>query len=160
MTEASRRGGCSGFTLVELMCVIFLLTILAGIALPVAHTMERRARELELRQELRKMRRAIDSYHFTIEAVPGLKEQQDATAEGWPDDLDVLVDGLDLGQAAEIKVKFLRRIPKDPLTGDDEWGKRSHKQDPDDDLWDGTSVYDVFTTAEGDGLDGTPYSEW
>ena len=71
-----------------------------------------------------------------------------------------LVEGVDLGLGEEKIVKFLRRIPKDPLTGDIEWGKRSHKQEPDDDLWDGTNVFDVFSLAEGDSLKGTPYSEW
>jgi general secretion pathway protein G len=70
------------------------------------------------------------------------------------------VEGLDLGLAKEIKVKFMRRIPKDPLTGTDEWGKRSNKQDPDDDLWDSVNVFDVFSLAEGKGLDGTEYKTW
>lgn len=147
-----------GFTMVELLTVLFLLTVMAGIALPVAHVMERRVRELELRQELRRMRRAIDSYHFTMKAVPNA--QTDATAEGWPEDLEVLVEGIDLGLAKEVKAKFLRRIAKDPLTGEEEWGKRSNKQEPDDDLWDGTNVYDVFSLADGEGLNGVPYKEW
>lgn len=157
MTRRDRR---SGFTLVELVCATALLAVLAGVALPVAHTMERRARELELRQNLRMMRRAIDLYHDTIAAVPSAQVNLDATAEGWPEDLDVLVEGVDLGLAKEVKVKFLRRIPRDPLTGKDEWGKRSFKQDPDDDSWDSTNVFDVFSLAEGTALDGTEYKDW
>ncbi len=153
--ERLREGG---FTLVELVCCTFLLTIMAGIALPVAHTMQRRARELELRQDLREMRRAIDAYHFTIKAVP--TAQENATAEGWPEELEILVEGLDLGLAKEVKVKFLRRIPRDPMTGEAEWGKRSTKQDADDDSWDGVNVFDVFSLAEGKGLDGTEYKTW
>ncbi|MBP7149417.1 MAG: general secretion pathway protein GspG [Acidobacteria bacterium] len=140
------------------MCVVFLASVLAGICLPVAHVMERRARELELRQTLREMRRAIDAYHYVLLSVPSA--QRSATAEDWPEDLDVLVEGVDLGLAKEIKVKFLRRIPRDPLTGEEEWGKRSNKQDPDEDSWDSVNVFDVFSLAEGKALDGTEYSTW
>lgn len=155
----SRKGrGQGGVTLVELVCVIFLLGVMAGIALPVAHTLHRRARELELRQNLRTIRRAIDAYHFVAQAVPAAKK--DATAEDWPEDLDVLVEGLDLGLAKEVKAKFLRRIPTDPLTGEAEWGKRSHKQEPESDSWDNVNVFDVYSLAEGEGLDGTEYKTW
>lgn len=154
-----RRGrGQAGVTLVELVCVIFLLGIMAGIALPVAHTLHRRARELELRQNLRTIRQAIDAYHFVAQSMPSAKKN--ATAEDWPEDLDVLVEGLDLGLAKEVKAKFLRRIPTDPLTLETEWGKRSHKQDPDDDSWDSVNVFDVYSLAEGKGLDGTEYKTW
>jgi general secretion pathway protein G len=152
------RSRAHGFTLVELLCAMTLAALLVGIALPVQHVMLRRARELELRQTLRSMRRAIDAYHSTVQVVPTAKK--DATAEDWPEDLDVLVEGLDLGLAKEVKVKFLRRIPKDPLTGSDEWGKRSNKQDPDDDMWDSVNVFDVYSQAEGKGLDGTEYKTW
>jgi general secretion pathway protein G len=153
------RRGDRGLTLVELLCAVSLMAILAGVALPVAHTMERRARELELRQSLRTMRRAIDAYHFTVQAVP-TANKKDATAENWPEDFDVLVEGIDLGLAKEIKVKFLRKVPRDPLTGKDEWGKRSSKQDPDDDMWDSQNLFDVFSLAEGTALDGTEYKTW
>ncbi len=147
-----------GFTLVELVLSISLLAMMAGLALPVAHTMERRARELELKQNLRLMRRAIDSYHFTVQAVPTAKKN--ATAEDWPEKLEDLVKGMDLGLAKEVKVKFLRRIPRDPLTGKDEWGVRGSHQDPDEDMWDGSNVFDVYSKAEGKALDGSLYKEW
>jgi len=147
-----------GVTLVELFLVVFLLTAMAGLALPVAHRLERRAKEIELKRDLREMRRAIDAYHYVVQTVPSAKK--DATAEDWPDDLDVLVEGLDLGLAKELKVKFLRRIPRDPLTGEEEWGKRSSKQDTDDEMWDSQNVYDVFSLAEGKALDGTEYKTW
>lgn len=155
----SRRAQ-AGVTLVELVLAAGLLALLAGIAMPVAHTMQRRARELELRQNLRLIRHAIDSYRYTVQAVPGAQQQTNMTAEGWPEDLDVLVEGVDLGLASGKKARFLRRIPVDPLTGEAEWGKRSSKQEPTDDMWDGTNVFDVFSLAEGEGLDGTPYKEW
>jgi general secretion pathway protein G len=156
------RGGATfcrrGFTLVELVLSVSLIVMVAGLALPVAHTMERRARELELRQDLRLLRRAIDSYHFTVQAVPSAKKN--ATAEDWPEELKILVEGVDLGLAKEVKVKFLRRIPKDPMTGKDEWGLRGFHQDADDDMWDGTNIFDVFSKAEGKALDGSSYRDW
>ncbi len=152
------RGPGGGFTLVELALTVGLLAVMAGMALPVAHTLERRARELELRQDLRMMRRAIDAYHYTCSVVPTAK--RNATAEDWPEDLDVLVEGLDLGLAKEVKVKFLRRIPRDPMTGKDEWGKRSNKQDADETTWDSVNVFDVYSLAEGKALDGTSYRDW
>jgi general secretion pathway protein G len=153
-----RRSKARGFSLVELCIVIFLMAIFAGIALPVAHTMERRAREMELKKSLREMRRALDSYNHIVQVVPSAKE--DATDANWPEELEVLVEGLDLGLAKEVRVKFLRRIPVDPLTGEAEWGKRSSKQDADDDMWDGDHVFDVFSLAEGEALDGSEYKEW
>ena len=145
-------------SLLELVLAASLVAVMAGLALPVAHTMERRARELELRGTLRQMRRAIDAYRFTVQAVP--TAHKDVTAEDWPKELEVLVEGIDLGLAKETKAKFLRHIPRDPLTGKTEWGLRSSKQDPDDTLWDGVNVFDVYSLAEGKALDGTLYSEW
>jgi general secretion pathway protein G len=109
------------------------------------------------------MRRAIDTYHFVVTVkAPQLESTAsgDVAAKGWPEELEDLVEGIDLGLGADKRLRFLRRIPDDPLTGEPEWGKRSSSQDPDDDLWDSTNVFDVFSLAEGEGLDGTPYVEW
>lgn len=161
MRRAVRKPGRQrGFSLVELICCVFLLSIMAGIALPVAHVMQRRTAELELRKTLREMRRAIDSYHHTVKAVPSAQQNLDAAAGFWPEEMEVLVEGIDLGLAKEIKVKFLRRVPRDPITGNTEWGKRSSKQEPDASTWDGVNVFDVYSLAEGEGLDGTEYREW
>ena len=149
-----------GFSIVELICCVFLLSVMAGIALPVAHVMDRRAAELELRQTLRRMRRAIDAYHHTVKAVPSVQQNLDAAAGFWPEEMEVLVEGIDLGLAKDIRVKFLRRIPRDPITGDTEWGMRSSKQEADASTWDGVNVFDVYSLAEGEGLDGTEYREW
>ncbi len=157
--SVAHHSGSRGLTFVELVVTVALLAILAGIALPVAHTMERRSRELELRRDLRMMRRAIDSYHLTLQQVPN-SPKLNATAGTWPEDLKVLVEGIDLGTARDVKVKFLRRIPVDPLTGKDEWGKRSSQQDPDNKSWDGMNVFDVFSLAEGKALDGSEYGKW
>jgi len=152
-----RRAGQAGFTLVELVCVSTLLVLMAGMALPVAHVMERRARELELKQTLRRMRRAIDAYHWTVKQVPSAKEN--ATAEDWPEDLDVLVEGLDLGLAKEIKVKFLRRIPVDPLTGEAEWDEIQADMETSLDPSQPPGIWDVRSRASGQTLDGIDYSE-
>jgi len=160
ISSLSIRSNGKGLTLVELLCALTLMALMAAVAMPVAHVMHRRAKELELKQHLRTMRRAIDSYHQVILMVPGAKQNASATDEDWPEDLDVLVEGLDLGLAKEVKAKFLRRIPVDPLTGEAEWGKRSNKQDEDDDLWDSQNVFDVFSLAEGKALDGTEYKTW
>ena len=147
-----------GFSLVELSATVALLGVMAGIALPVAHTMQRRVKELELKRELREMRRAIDAYHQLVQIVPTAKD--DATDEPWPDELEVLVEGVDLGLAKEVRIKFLRKIPIDPLTGEAEWGQRSNKQDMDDESWDSENVFDVFSLAEGTALDGSEYKDW
>ena len=160
----SHRRSARGFTFVELLCTIFLLTILAGVAMPVAYVMEKRARELELRQELRTMRRALDAYHFTVLIFKqqGVELEEGIDAAGWPEELEILVEGVDNVASADSDktLKFLRRIPKDPMTGEAEWGMRSAAQDPDDNLWDGTHVFDVYSLADGEGLDGTEYSTW
>ena len=155
-----RESGQRGFSLVELMCCVTLLVVMAGIALPVAHVMHRRAAELELRQTLRKMRRAIDAYHHTVKAVPSAQQNLDAAAGFWPEELEVLVEGLDLGLAKDIRVKFLRRIPRDPISGEAEWGMRSSKQEADASTWDGVNVFDVHSLADGEALDGTKYRDW
>jgi general secretion pathway protein G len=149
-----------GFSLVELICCVTLLVVMAGIALPVMHVMQRRAAELELRQTLRKMRRAIDSYHHTVKVVPSAQQNLDAAAGFWPEELEVLVEGVDLGLAKDIRVKFLRRIPRDPITGEEEWGMRSSKQEPDASTWDGVNVFDVYSLADGEALNGTEYRDW
>lgn len=157
MTESSIRAQrTAGFTFVELVLTVSLMAMLAGVALPLASTMERRTRELELRQDLRLLRRAIETYHLTVEIHPA--PSVNLTAEGWPEDLDVLVEGIDLG--LPVKTKFLRRIPVDPFTKKAEWGKRSKKQDPDDSMWDGVNIFDVYSLAEGTALDGSRYREW
>jgi len=154
----ARRGSQRGLTLVELITTMTIMVILAGVALPVAHTMERRRRELELRQTLREVRTAIDEYHLVIQRVP--TAQVEADDEGWPDDLEILVEGIDLGLPSGLRARFLRRIPKDPMTDDVEWGRRSSKQEPDADSWDRSHVYDIFTLSEATALDGTEYRTW
>src|SRR5712671_2585145 len=143
-----------GLTLVELIVAIAILAILAGAAVPLARTTVRREKERELRRDLWEMRDAIDRYK---DAADRGAFQIKVGSEGYPPDLDTLVKGVDVGGK---KLKFLRRIPTDPLTGDTDWGLRSMQDDPDSDSWDGNNVFDVHTKSTGTALDGTKYKDW
>ena len=149
-----RRRGQRGLTLIELIVAMTIMVILTGAALPVARTAIRREKERNLRQALWEMRDAIDRYK---DAADNQKFQVKLGSEGYPPDLETLVNGVDIGGK---KVRFLRRIPKDPMTGNTEWGMRSMQDDPKSTSWGGQSVFDVFTKAEGTALDGTKYQDW
>jgi general secretion pathway protein G len=149
-----RRHREHGLTLVELIVAIAILAILAGAAVPLARTTVRRERERELRRDLWEMRDAIDRYK---DAADRGAFQIKVGTEGYPPDLETLVKGIDSNGK---KLRFLRRIPVDPMTGNTEWGMRSMQDEPDSDSWGGQNVFDVFTKSPGTGLDGTKYSEW
>ncbi|HXP15647.1 MAG TPA: type II secretion system protein [Terriglobales bacterium] len=142
-----------GFTLIELIVATAILVILTGLALPMARVAIKRERERELRHDLWELRDAIDRYK---DAADRGAFQIKVGTEGYPPDLETLVNGVDVGGK---KVRFLRRIPKDPLTGED-WGLRSMQDDPSSDSWGGQNVFDVFTKSQGTGLDGTQYKDW
>jgi len=148
----------TGFTYVEVMITIAILTILAAVTIPVARTTIKRQRELELKAALREMRNAIDSYKKYVDA--GQIQPEGLDSEGYPPDLDKLVEGVTLQGTIDKKIKFLRRIPKDPMTSTYEWGLRSLQDDPNSTSWGRQNVFDVYTTSESKGLDGTPYSQW
>ena len=150
----ARRNREHGLTLVELIVAIAILAILAGAAVPLARTTVRRERERELRRDLWEMRDAIDRYK---DAADRGAFQIKVGTEGYPPDLETLVKGIDSNGK---KLRFLRRIPVDPMTGSNEWGLRSMQDDPDSTSWGGQNVFDVYTKAQGTGLDGTKYSEW
>ena len=143
-----------GFTLIELIVAISILTILTGLAIPIARVKVQRERERELRHDLWAMRDAIDRYK---DAADRAAFQIKVGSDGFPPDLEILVTGVDVGGK---KVRFLRRIPVDPMTGKNEWGMRSTQDDPNSDSWGGQNVFDVFTKAQGTALDGSKYSEW
>jgi general secretion pathway protein G len=143
-----------GFTLVELIVATTLLLILTSLALPLARVVIKRERERDLRRALWSMRDAIDRYK---DAADQGKFQIKVGSEGYPPDLQTLVDGVDVGGK---KLKFLRRIPIDPMTGNTEWGLRSMQDDPDSDSWGGDNVFDVFTKSQGTALDDTHYKDW
>jgi general secretion pathway protein G len=151
----------SGFTFVELLIVSTILIILASAVMPLAKVTNQRQKEAELRRALREMRTAIDK--FKDAADMGMVSPFDlrAGSENYPPDLQTLVDGVAVpNDASGRKLKFLRRIPIDPLTNSTEWGLRSYQDRPDSFAWGGQNVYDVYSKAGGTGLDGTKYRDW
>ncbi|MGH9869876.1 MAG: type II secretion system protein [Candidatus Polarisedimenticolia bacterium] len=154
----TRKHTQAGLTYLEVMITIAILLILSAAALPVAKTAIRRQKELELKSALREMRTAIDMFKKYADA--GLLQQEGLETEGYPKDLEILVDGAPQVGAIDKKLRFLRRIPKDPMTNTTEWGLRSLQDDPNSLSWGRQNVFDVYTTSESTGLDGTPYNTW
>lgn len=151
----------AGYTFVELLVVSALLMIIASAAMPLARVTVQRQREGELRRALREMRTAIDRYKDAVDTGQIGATDIQAGSEGYPKDLDVLVEGVGVANdASGRKLKFLRRIPIDPLTGSTEWGRRSYQDRADATSWGGQNVYDVYTMSEGTALDGTRYRDW
>lgn len=151
----------AGFTYLEMVATAAILMIVASAILPVARVGRIREKELELRRELRSMRNAIDKY------------QKDATetgkiggadvklgSEGYPEDLETLVEGVTQVGSVDKKLKYLRRVPVDPMTGKAEWGKRCYQDPPDSRTWCGQNVWDVYSLSEGKALDGSHYKDW
>jgi general secretion pathway protein G len=154
----TRKARTRGLTLVELIVAFTIMLILATMAVPMARSKVRRERERELRFALREMRTAIDKYKDA--ADQGLLGPTKLGSEGYPDSLEVLVEGVKMSGQATKKIRFLRRIPKDPLTNSTDWGKRSMQDDPKSSGGGGQNVFDVFTKSTEKAADGTPYSEW
>ncbi len=152
-----RDRGQAGFTLIEMVIVAAILSILAAAVIPLTHYAQKRSKEIELHADLRDMRYAIDEYKRYSDAglIP-----VDLGTDGYPPDLETLVDGVDVVGQVNKKVRFLRKIPVDPMTGEAEWGLRSYQDDPDASSWGGEDVYDVHSLSEGTALDGTKYVDW
>jgi general secretion pathway protein G len=148
------RRGERGLTLVELIVTVAILTILASAALPVVRFQVKRQNERQLRYDLWQMRDAIDKYK---DAADRAAFQIKLDSQGYPPDLETLVNGEDVQGK---KLKFLRKIPVDPMTGQADWGLRSMQDDPDSDSYGGQSVFDVYSKSQGTALDGTKYSTW
>lgn len=148
------RSGERGLTLVELIVTVAILTILASAAIPLARFQVKREKERELRYDLWSMRDAIDKYK---DAADRGAMQIKLESQGYPPDLETLVNGVEVQGK---KLKFLRKIPVDPMTGQADWGMRSMQDDPDSDSWGGQSVFDVYSKSDGTALDGTKYSTW
>ena len=149
-----RRHGEAGLTLVELIIATSIVVVLSTMAVPLARLTIQREKERQLRFDLWEMRDAIDRYK---DAADRNMFQTKVDSQNYPPDLETLVKGVDVQGK---KVRFLRRIPVDPMTGTTEWGLRSMQDDPDSDSWGGQSVFDVHTKSQGTGLDGTPYKDW
>jgi len=152
-----RRRSQAGFTLAELVTVAAIMAVLALVTLPVAKFTAKRSKEADLRQALREMRYAIDEYKRYSDAglIP-----VDLGTEGYPKKLDVLVEGVEIVGQVDKKLKLLRRIPVDPMTGKDEWGLRSYQDNSDATSWGGEDVYDVHSLSRAVGLNGVPYRKW
>lgn len=159
MKQVERKTGMrrrceQGVTLVELIIVVTIVGILATAALPIAKFQVKRSKERELRADLWEMRRAIDAYKDAADKG-GIQTKADSM--NYPPDLQTLVDGVDIQSK---HVRFLRRIPTDPMTNTTEWGVRANQDEPDSDSSGGQNVFDVYTKSQGTALDGTKYNTW
>ena len=150
-----------GFSLVEVIVVITILMIMASAAMPLARVTNQRQKEVELRRSLREMRTAIDKFKDAVDTGLIATTELRPGSEGYPPDLDTLVEGVPAANdASGRKLKFLRRIPIDPMTNGTEWGKRAYQDKPDTTSWGGQNVFDVYTTSGATALDGTKYRDW
>ncbi len=146
-----------GFTLLELIAAMTILLLLTSVALPLARTQVKRAREVELHRDLRDIRKAIDRYKDFADRgmIPSKPD-----SFGYPPDLETLVNGVPLKGAATAKYKFLRKVPIDPMTGKADWGMRAMQDDLDSRSWGGDNLFDVYSQSQDGALDGTKYSDW
>jgi general secretion pathway protein G len=147
----------TGVTLIEMVATLAIISILATGILPLSQVVYKRTKEMELRNNLRVIRKALDEHKVLVDEKvisvgPG--------ASGYPESLEILVTGVDLKTATGEKRKFLRRIPKDPMVEDGEWGLRSYADDSDSSIWGGQDVYDVYSQSDKQAIDGSYYREW
>ncbi len=150
-----------GYTFVELLIVTTILVILASAVMPLARVTSQRQREVELRRSLREVRTAIDRFKDAVDQGQIAASDLEPGSEGYPPDLDVLVDGISAANdASGRKLKFLRRIPVDPMTSSTDWGRRAYTDRPNTTSWGGGSVFDIYSKSSGTALDGTKYREW
>jgi len=156
--SSNRRRTQSGLTLVELVVAFTILITLSAMALPMARYKVRREKERDLRYALREIRTAIDKYKDMAEQQQ--LGQMKLGSENYPETLEMLVEGVKVPGATEKKIRFLRRLPRDPFTGNTEWGRRSVQDEPKSQSWGGQNVFDVFSKTMEKAPDGTAYSEW
>jgi general secretion pathway protein G len=160
-TVARSRGRERGLTLIELVCCSAIILVLASVAIPVGNTWVKRRKELELRQALREIRTAIDRFQWDVDHIQSMGMKLNGTnEEHYPEKMEWLYEGFDIGDAVGTKVKYLRRLPRDPMTGTDDWGTRSSRDKPGSFATDGLNIFDVHTKSKAIALDGTPYAEW
>ena len=150
-----------GFTFIELVVVTTILLVLASTVMPLAQVTAQRQREADLHRSLREIRTALDKFKDAVDQGLIPMTELEPANEGYPPNLEKLVDGVSVANdASGRKLKFLRRIPIDPMTKDTKWGMRSYQDDPDSRSWGGQNIYDVYTTSDGTALDGTKYKDW
>jgi general secretion pathway protein G len=156
-------GNRDGFTLLEIIIVITILSVLTAAAIPMVRNTVKREREAELRLALRQIRQAIDRYKDYVERTPNAVPIEWRTESRYPKELKLLVDGFtpaNVVGTSDARVRFLRRLPIDPMTGTNEWGMRSYKDKPDSTSWGGEDVFDVYTKSDAEALNGTKYKDW
>jgi len=154
------RRSSGGFSFIELVVATAVMMILASAAMPLARVSIKRQKEVELRRDLREIRAAIDAYKdaVTSNLIGGISV---TGTDGYPPDLNTLVEGVVRANSQTgAKIKFLRRIPIDPMTGKAEWGLRASGDDPKSTTWGGSNVYDVYSKSDDKALDGSKYKEW
>ena len=155
------RPRSDGYTFVELLIVVTLLFVLASAVLPLAQVTSQRQREVELRRNLRELRTAIDKFKDAVDLGQIATTEISPGSEGYPNDLETLVEGVPAANdASGRKLKYLRRIPDDPMTRSNEWGLRSYQDRPNSTSWGGQNVFDVYSRSNGTALDGTKYGDW
>ena len=152
-----RLSRAAGMTLLELIVSCAILMLLSSMALPLFRYAVVREKEGELRYDLRTMKDAIDRYK---ELADQHKFRTEVGSDNYPPDLDTLVRGVQLGAGNDKKLRFMRKVPIDPMTGKADWGLRASGDDPDSTSWGGKNVFDVYSRATGTALDGTKYSDW
>lgn len=151
----------TGYSFIELIIVTAVVMILASAVLPLAKVTSQRQREAELRRTLRELRTAIDRFKDSVDQGLIATTELEPGSEGYPPDLETLVEGVPAANdASGRKLRFLRRVPTDPMMNSTEWGMRSYQDKPDSTSWGGQNVYDVYTTSSGVALDGTKYRDW
>ena len=150
-----------GYTFIELVIVTTILLVLASAVMPLAQVTSQRQREAELRRNLREMRTAIDRFKDAVDQGQIATTQLEPGNEGYPPSLMALVEGVTAANdASGRKLKFLRRVPIDPMMNSTDWGLRAYQDEPDTTAWGGRNVFDVYTKSGGTGLDGTKYRDW
>jgi general secretion pathway protein G len=150
-----------GYSFVELLIVTAILFILASAVVPLAQVASQRQRESELRAALRQVRTAIDRFKDSVDNGRIASTELQPGSEGYPPDLETLVEGVPIqNDQSGAKLKFLRRVPTDPMTNSTEWGLRAYQDKPDSTSWAGGNVFDVYSKANGKALDGTKYKDW
>ena len=149
-----------GVTYLELIATSAILLILASAILPMARVGFTRRKEMELRRALREVRTAVDRYKLLVDQGQIGGTDVKLGSEGYPPDLEILVKGVNRVGVIDRKIKLLRRIPVDPMSGNTEWGMRCYQDDPDETSWCGQNVWDVYSKSTAKGLDGTRYNTW
>ena len=150
-----------GYTFIEVIVVTAILLILASAVMPLAQVTSQRQREVELHRELRTVRTALDRFKDAVDTGQIAASELEPGNEGYPPDLESLVEGITpANDASGRKLKFLRRIPIDPMTNSMDWGLRSYQDKPDSTSWGGKNVFDIYTKSTATALDGTKYRDW